>query len=207
MSENGTSGESLFKLKPFLTRGVYASYLSKVLLTEEENFFLLLNLYISRESESGGVWTPHLDTNIAVLDVHNWRSSVHVVSIRIYFLPFVYMGFIPRPWDKFSLNAFYINIIFHSLWKCDKVKIFENDSNRHNINSRGREDTIPVTFATLNATRNFCLLACCLKLLTIKIYKSIILLVILQRCETWPLPLREEHRVRGVWEWDASENV
>jgi hypothetical protein len=34
------------------------------------------------------------------------------------------------------------------------------------------------------------------KNLKIRIYKTIILPVVLYGCETWPLPLREEHRLR-----------
>jgi hypothetical protein len=43
-------------------------------------------------------------------------------------------------------------------------------------------------------SRSFCLLICCIN--KIGIYKTIILPVVLYRCETWPLMLREEHRVR-----------
>jgi hypothetical protein len=44
------------------------------------------------------------------------------------------------------------------------------------------------------------LLSSCLisKNLKIKIYKTVILLVVLYGCETWSLTLREEHRLRGV---------
>jgi hypothetical protein len=42
-------------------------------------------------------------------------------------------------------------------------------------------------------SRTFCLLVCCLK---IRIYKTIILPVVLYGCETWSLTLREEHRLR-----------
>jgi len=34
------------------------------------------------------------------------------------------------------------------------------------------------------------------KNLKVKIYRTVILLVVLYGCETWPLPLREEHRLR-----------
>jgi hypothetical protein len=43
--------------------------------------------------------------------------------------------------------------------------------------------------------RTICLLACCLK--KIRIYRNIILPVVLYGCETWSLTLREEHRLRG----------
>jgi hypothetical protein len=41
-----------------------------------------------------------------------------------------------------------------------------------------------------------CLLVCCQKNLKIRIYKTIILPVVLYGRETWSLPLREEHRLR-----------
>jgi hypothetical protein len=41
-----------------------------------------------------------------------------------------------------------------------------------------------------------CLLVCCQKKLKIRIYKTIVLLVVLYGCETWSLTLREEHRLR-----------
>jgi hypothetical protein len=39
---------------------------------------------------------------------------------------------------------------------------------------------------------NFCLLVCCQKNLQIRIYKMIILPVVLYGCETWSLTLKEE---------------
>jgi hypothetical protein len=45
-------------------------------------------------------------------------------------------------------------------------------------------------------SRTFCLLVCCQKNLKIRIYKTIILHVVLYGCETWPLTLREERRLR-----------
>jgi hypothetical protein len=42
--------------------------------------------------------------------------------------------------------------------------------------------------------RTFCLLVCYQK--NIRIYKTIILSVVLYGCEIWPLTLREEHRLR-----------
>jgi hypothetical protein len=42
----------------------------------------------------------------------------------------------------------------------------------------------------------FCLLVCCQKNLKIRIYKTIILPVVLYGRETWSLTLREEHRLR-----------
>jgi hypothetical protein len=44
--------------------------------------------------------------------------------------------------------------------------------------------------------RTFCLLVCCQKNLKIRIYKTIILPVVLYGCETWSLTLRDEHRLR-----------
>jgi uncharacterized membrane protein YjgN (DUF898 family) len=43
---------------------------------------------------------------------------------------------------------------------------------------------------------NFCFLACCLKNVKIKIYRIIMLPVVLCGCETWSLTLREEPRVK-----------
>jgi hypothetical protein len=49
-------------------------------------------------------------------------------------------------------------------------------------------------------SRTFCLPVCCQKKnLKMRIYKTIILSVVLYGCETWPLTLREEHRL-GVFE-------
>jgi hypothetical protein len=45
-------------------------------------------------------------------------------------------------------------------------------------------------------SRAFCLPICCQKNLKIRIYKTIILPVVLYGCETWSLTLREEHRLR-----------
>jgi hypothetical protein len=45
-------------------------------------------------------------------------------------------------------------------------------------------------------SRTVCLLVCCQKNIKIRIYKSIILPVVLYECKTWSLTLREEHRVR-----------
>jgi hypothetical protein len=45
-------------------------------------------------------------------------------------------------------------------------------------------------------SRTFCLLVCCKKNVKIRIYKAIILPVVLYGCETWSLTLREEHRLR-----------
>jgi hypothetical protein len=44
--------------------------------------------------------------------------------------------------------------------------------------------------------RAFCLLVCCQKNLKIRIYKTIILPVVLYGCGTWSLTLREEQRLR-----------
>jgi hypothetical protein len=41
----------------------------------------------------------------------------------------------------------------------------------------------------------------------VKIYKTIILPVVLYGCETWSFTLREEHRLRVFEEWDAEENI
>ena len=44
--------------------------------------------------------------------------------------------------------------------------------------------------------RTFCLPVCYPKNVKIKIYRTIILPVVLYECETWSLTLREEHRLR-----------
>jgi hypothetical protein len=44
--------------------------------------------------------------------------------------------------------------------------------------------------------RFFCPPACFSRKLKVKIYKTIILPVVLYVCETWSLTLREEHRLR-----------
>jgi hypothetical protein len=41
-----------------------------------------------------------------------------------------------------------------------------------------------------------CPLVCCLKNIKIRIYKTIILPVVLYGCETWSLTLRDEHRLK-----------
>jgi hypothetical protein len=45
-------------------------------------------------------------------------------------------------------------------------------------------------------SRTTSLLVCCQKNLKIRIYKTIILPVVLYGCETWSWTLREEHRLR-----------
>jgi hypothetical protein len=45
-------------------------------------------------------------------------------------------------------------------------------------------------------SRTFYLLVCCQNNLKIRIYKTIILPVVLYGCKTWSLTLREEHRLR-----------
>jgi hypothetical protein len=49
-------------------------------------------------------------------------------------------------------------------------------------------------FATIQS-RTSCVLICCLKT-KVRIYRTIILSVVLYGCETWSLPLGEEHRLR-----------
>jgi hypothetical protein len=45
-------------------------------------------------------------------------------------------------------------------------------------------------------SRTFCILVCCKKNLKIRIYKTIIVPVVLHGCETWSPILREERRLR-----------
>jgi hypothetical protein len=45
----------------------------------------------------------------------------------------------------------------------------------------------------------FCLLVSYQKKLKIRIYRTVILQVVLYECETWSLTLREEHRLRVFW--------
>jgi hypothetical protein len=51
-----------------------------------------------------------------------------------------------------------------------------------------------VLFTTIRS-RTFCLLNFCPKKVKIRIYKIIILSVVLHGCETWSLTLKEEHRL------------
>jgi hypothetical protein len=48
-------------------------------------------------------------------------------------------------------------------------------------------------------SRTFCPLACCKKNVKVRIYKTIILPVVLCGCETWSLTVGEEHKL-GVFE-------
>jgi hypothetical protein len=48
-------------------------------------------------------------------------------------------------------------------------------------------------------SRTFCLPVCCQKNLRMRIYKTIILPVVLYWCETWSLTLREEHGLRRIF--------
>jgi hypothetical protein len=50
-------------------------------------------------------------------------------------------------------------------------------------------------FATINS-RTFCLRVYCQKNLKIRIYKTIILPVVLYGCDTWSLALRKELKLR-----------
>ena len=45
------------------------------------------------------------------------------------------------------------------------------------------------------------------KNLKIKVYKTIILPVVLFGCEAWSLTLREERRLRGIWKQDPEANI
>ena len=45
------------------------------------------------------------------------------------------------------------------------------------------------------------------KNLKIKIYKTIILPVVLYGCETWSLTLREEFKAKGIWKHDPEANI
>jgi hypothetical protein len=137
-------------------------------------------------------------------------SSLHVVSLRIciYVLPLVYTRFIPRPWDKFSLTAFSTNIryliSFENVAKLKYLRTIVTDINLI------REEIMSTYFGNVCYSKfyqNILSSRLLSKTVTIKIYKIIILLVVLYRCETWSLPLREEHSVRGVWESSASENI
>jgi hypothetical protein len=48
-------------------------------------------------------------------------------------------------------------------------------------------------------SRTFCLLVCRQKNLKIRIYKTIIVPVVLYGCETWSLTLREEHSLKMLF--------
>jgi hypothetical protein len=45
-------------------------------------------------------------------------------------------------------------------------------------------------------SRTFCPLACSQKNVEVRIYKTIILPVVVYGCETWSLTVREEHKLR-----------
>jgi hypothetical protein len=77
------------------------------------------------------------------------------------------------------------------LLKCDTVQIFGNDSNKITITG----DCIQVMLPTIQS-KIFLSLHLLSENLNIRVYKSIILPVDLYKCETWSLPLREEHRPR-----------
>jgi hypothetical protein len=49
--------------------------------------------------------------------------------------------------------------------------------------------------ACYHSVQNICFLVCCLKNVKSRIYKTVILPVVLYGCETWSLMLREEHRL------------
>jgi hypothetical protein len=53
-------------------------------------------------------------------------------------------------------------------------------------------------------SRTFCFLVQCLENIYIKIYKTIILPVVLYVCKTWSFTLRE---TEGVREQDVEENI
>jgi len=55
--------------------------------------------------------------------------------------------------------------------------------------------------ACYHSVQNFCLPVCNSKILNIKIYRTIILPVVLYGCETWSLTLREERRLRAFENW------
>jgi hypothetical protein len=38
-------------------------------------------------------------------------------------------------------------------------------------------------------------------------YKTVILLAILYFCESWCHPLRDENRIKGIWEQGAEDNI
>jgi hypothetical protein len=68
-----------------------------------------------------------------------------------------------------------------------------------------RGDWVQVMLAMVQS-RTFCLLICCLKKEKTRIYKTIILCVVLYVCETWSLTLRQEHRLR-MFENGAEETI
>jgi hypothetical protein len=58
-------------------------------------------------------------------------------------------------------------------------------------------------YHSVQSILSFCLLSANIK---VKIYKTIILTIVLYGCEIWSLTLREEHRLR-VFEKGPKENI
>ena len=71
-------------------------------------------------------------------------------------------------------------------WTCDAF-----DSIRSSISVGGLG-----TGCIKHSVPNFCLPVCCHKNFKIKMYRTVILPVVLYGCETWLLTLREEDRLR-----------
>jgi hypothetical protein len=73
------------------------------------------------------------------------------------------------------------------------VAQFQTTITNQNLNQRRLRDYIHVMLATNHFIYLFCLLS---KNIKIRIYKTIILPVVLCRYENWSLTLRKEHRLR-----------
>jgi hypothetical protein len=82
------------------------------------------------------------------------------------------------------------------VWKCVKVQIFRDESNKSNLIQEEIKRRLNSGNACHRSAQNFCLLVCCQKKRKIRIYKTIILPGVLYLCGTWSLTLREEHRLR-----------
>jgi hypothetical protein len=83
------------------------------------------------------------------------------------------------------------------VWKCVTVQIFGNDSIKSNL----IQEEIQRILSSGNTCYHFIQNLLSSRLLSknvikIRIYKTIILLVVIYGCETWSLSLREEHRLR-----------
>jgi hypothetical protein len=76
------------------------------------------------------------------------------------------------------------------------VQIFWNDYNKSKLDPGGNEEEIEFSSACYHSVQNILFSRLLSKNIKIRIYKTIILPVVLYGCETWSVTLREEHRLR-----------
>jgi hypothetical protein len=82
---------------------------------------------------------------------------------------------------------------FRNFLKCDKSQIIGDDTDQNDIH-----DEIKNRLNSGDAWYHseYFVFSSYVKILKIKIYRTVILPVVLCGCETWSLTLREEHRLR-----------